>query len=269
MIFIKLGQCCSTSSQLRINCFQEYCPRVFIITQFNHLFPKEMLILEGCNGLGDRATDNYTWVVQSMSSSTECNPKGHKAANCRTGASRRVAHETPEDLATIFTVLLPSASLSNIAGRFVPLLLACIGHNRIWSCGNPWKKFKTLLNQQASYFFTNLMLLWVKGNRIGSNFTLLSHGLDNVYLLKRQDYYGTLGLSSKGYSTSNWWWQYRNKPSPHVPSLRVTTRVRFGDWRKQILRLKTLIAGSGAWLNSSFSDIVNHPRWQVSHVSIA
>lgn len=88
-IFIKLGQCCSTSSQLRVNCFQEYCPRVFIITQFNHLFPKEMLILEGCNGLGDGVTDNYTWVVQSMSSSTECNPKGHKAAKCRTGASRR------------------------------------------------------------------------------------------------------------------------------------------------------------------------------------
>ena len=29
------------------------------------------------------------------------------------------------------TVLLPSASLSSMAGRLVPLLLACMGHNRI------------------------------------------------------------------------------------------------------------------------------------------
>lgn len=123
-IFIKLGQCCSTSSQLRINCFQEYCPRVFIITQFNHLFPKETVILEG-----DRATSTLEQcrICPALLNAT------HRDTWLLTAGQEPPAefHETPEDLPTIFTVLLPSASLSNIAGRFVPLLLACIGHNRI------------------------------------------------------------------------------------------------------------------------------------------
>lgn len=154
-IFIKLGQCCSTSSQLRINCFQEYCPRVFIITQFNYLFPKEMLGLEGCNGLGDRATDNYTWVVKICPALLNATQRGTRLLTAGQ-ASRRDPYETPEDLPTIFTVLLPSASLSNIAGRFVPLLLACIGHNRIWSCGNPWKKFKTFIKTTSIFFHYQL-----------------------------------------------------------------------------------------------------------------
>lgn len=39
--------------------------------------------------------------------------------------------ERPHHPCAALTVLLPSASLSNIAGRLVPLLLACMGHNRI------------------------------------------------------------------------------------------------------------------------------------------
>lgn len=101
-ILIELGECRPAGSQLWIDCLQENRPRVLVIAEFDHLVPRHRDTLQRRRVAGGSGQD-----------------QGQGA--------------TPPPL----TVLLPSASLSSMAGRLVPLLLACMGHNRIWSCGNP------------------------------------------------------------------------------------------------------------------------------------